>query len=323
MGEVYFSDLQESKKFYESRYSDGYMGYWSDFEKNRMKELIRELKLPASGKALDYGCGRGIFTGLIRDCLPGWEIYGCDISAEAVRFATATQSGMQFSVIGDGSLSGIKFDFIHTHHVLEHVFNLEETIENLCSLSATSCAMIHTVPCCQPGSLEYKISAMREGGIHPTSGKFFFEDEAHLRRLTEEQAIGLFRPFGFKKEKSYFANRLHGAYLWMAESTLGLVKNFTDPGPVKQPDNKRYVRALRKRMLFNWFCVYVAGAYRQGDRGPNWMLKKVLRMIAFLFLFWLVIPVERQLRRAAIAEWDQEREVPKGSELFLLLRKKS
>ena len=122
MDTIKFSDRKASVDFYESRYSLGYMGHWSNFDKDRLLGLIKSLNLPAQGNALDFGCGRGIFTQVIREALPGWTFFGCDISAEAIDSAKKNSPGVTFFVLGDKSFSNQRFDFIHSHHVLEHTF---------------------------------------------------------------------------------------------------------------------------------------------------------------------------------------------------------
>ena len=91
-----FSDRQESKSFYDQRYSHGYMGHWSVFEKRRIFDLVKELNLPSRGKALDFGCGRGNFTAVIKEALPGWEVFGCDISSEAIAAASSQNKEIKF-----------------------------------------------------------------------------------------------------------------------------------------------------------------------------------------------------------------------------------
>ena len=192
------SNRKASAEFYENRYTHGYMGYWSAFEKERLLSLIRELNFPVSGKALDFGCGRGIFTAIFLEALPGWEIYGCDISPEAIGFAQRNNSSIHFFVLGSAEFAEERFDFIHSHHVLEHTFNEKITASEMCAFAAPKCTMLHSLPCNHEGSLEHKISTARRNGIDAVTGKFFFEDTAHMRRLSANQTIALFEPAGFK-----------------------------------------------------------------------------------------------------------------------------
>lgn len=45
----------------------------------RVFEIVRDLNLGRTGVALDFGCWNGV-TEVLRQALPEWVIYGCDIS---------------------------------------------------------------------------------------------------------------------------------------------------------------------------------------------------------------------------------------------------
>jgi 2-polyprenyl-3-methyl-5-hydroxy-6-metoxy-1,4-benzoquinol methylase len=67
------SDLykeEETEKFYDGRYakkgSFAYMDDWHEEKKQRIVNLIKELDLPERGDALDFGCGTGVLTEVIR-----------------------------------------------------------------------------------------------------------------------------------------------------------------------------------------------------------------------------------------------------------------
>ena len=72
----YLYDHKRSVKFYEDRYEQGYMDEWPVEKKRKVLEVIQELQLPAIGYALDFGCGNGVLTEIIRQALPSWKIYG-------------------------------------------------------------------------------------------------------------------------------------------------------------------------------------------------------------------------------------------------------
>ncbi|MCX5891404.1 MAG: class I SAM-dependent methyltransferase, partial [Deltaproteobacteria bacterium] len=113
-------DLKESIQFYEDRYSKGYMDEWDPAKKQRVKEIIQGLNLPDTGEALDFGCGTGIFTAILKEALPRWNIYGTDISVDAIAKARERHSDCTFFLVFDERFNNKKFAFIFTHHVLEH-----------------------------------------------------------------------------------------------------------------------------------------------------------------------------------------------------------
>ena len=315
------SDRRQSAEFYEERYSHGYMGFWSAFEKERLLDLIRELDLPAQGKALDFGCGRGIFTQVFRQALPGWEIFGCDISTEAIAFAKNNSPGITFFVLGDPAFQSEKFDFIHSHHVLEHTFDAKITAEEMSSYANTRCVMLHSLPCNHPGSLEHKLSLSRKNGIDPKTGKFFFEDEAHMRRMSVEDTAGLFRSNGFSIWKDYYANQYYGALKWIVESDFRMVLTITNPLRANSFKDFLFLLRMRAKLKFYFVSFFAATAFHASDRGRFFIFKKILQAISFVLFFWFAIPVRSRLINLANEEWRLRRNDKNGSDLFLILKR--
>lgn len=313
-----FKDKAESVLFYEGRYRQGYMGFWSDFEKQRLYDLVAELKLPSTGNFLDFGCGRGIFTRILASALPGWQIFGCDISATAIDTARENNPKGKFFVIGDPELSQYRFDFIHSHHVLEHAFDDQLAANDMIELAAPSCKMLHSLPCNHPGSLEFEVSSRLMSGFDIKSGKFFFEDVAHLRRLNVDQVEKLFQSAGFRLNAENYANQYYGALKWMAESNFGLVWKISTLKKTVSFSAALNQIGLRIKLLFLWFCFFSARAFEQQDRGSFYFLKKSIQYISFCFTFWFVIPVRNSLVKKAISEWQTRRKEENGSEMFLI-----
>jgi len=327
METVQFDDKKASVEYYQQRYEQGYMGHWSRFEKDRIKDLVRALNLPPTGRALDFGCGRGIFTKVLKEALPGWTITGCDISKEAIASAKKNNPDISFFVLGeqnkdfDSAQSKGKFDFIHSHHVLEHVFDDRVAAEEMSAMAAPSCTMLHSMPCNHPGSLEYKLSSWRKDGIDPVSGKFFFEDTAHLRRQSADQAEALFAPFDFRIAKKYFSNQYWGAVKWISESNLKLVSNIAYPYNAKSPGDFFSLLKCWIVISFSWICFFAAGAFSAGDRGPYFIFRKILQLFFFVALFPVAIPMKLYVNRKAAKEWAEKNHEPNGSEMFLVFRR--
>ncbi|CAN5370591.1 hypothetical protein BH11BAC1_BH11BAC1_17780 [soil metagenome] len=318
---IQFSDRKASVDFYESRYSHGYMGHWSSFDKNRLLGLIKSLGLPATGNALDFGCGRGIFTQVIREALPGWTFSGCDISAEAIESAKKKIPGISFFVLGDKNFDGKKFDFIHSHHVLEHTFDDNVTAGEMSGYAADHCVMLHSLPCNHQGSLEYRFAQWTKNGFDLLTGKFFFEDTAHMRRLNVEQAKALFSGYQFKLRKGYYSNQYWGAIKWIAESNFGLVRNISNPFHANSFASFFKLLVWRKRLFFAWFCFFASSAFSPADKGKYYSLKKFIQTISFILFFWLAIPVTRFISSKAIKEWNEKKESPDGTDMFLVFER--
>jgi 2-polyprenyl-3-methyl-5-hydroxy-6-metoxy-1,4-benzoquinol methylase len=76
------------------------------------------------GTILDYGCGTGMFLKTCSDA--GWKSYGFEPDPDARKMSTDKDLTV---VDSKEALSGKKFDIITLWHVLEHVTDLEETLQ--------------------------------------------------------------------------------------------------------------------------------------------------------------------------------------------------
>ncbi len=126
------SDL-EIGKYYKS---EDYVSH-SDTKKgliNRLYHAVRARTLKqklelisgyvSRGTILDYGCGTGMFLKTCDDA--GWKSFGFEPDSDARRLAEG--KGL---TVGDSKevLSSNKYDIISLWHVLEHVTDLEETLQ--------------------------------------------------------------------------------------------------------------------------------------------------------------------------------------------------
>lgn len=181
---VALKDSEECKLFYDDRYSRRYMDDWGLRRKQRIFEIVRDLRLPDIGCALDFGCGNGVWTDIIKKALPSWEVFGTDISTVAISKARERHPHLYFFELSNERGFNGKFDFLFSHHVLEHVLDINETFDAMNRLLRKSASMLHVLPCGNPGSLEHKIASLARNGIDKKNGRFFFEESGHLRRLT-------------------------------------------------------------------------------------------------------------------------------------------
>lgn len=85
------------------------------------------------GRALDLGCGNGVFLDRIRR--HGWQVVGVDTSAAAAR-AARRQFGIEVHVgaLEHAQLEGESFDFVHMSHVIEHLVHPLLTLSHVASL---------------------------------------------------------------------------------------------------------------------------------------------------------------------------------------------
>jgi ubiquinone/menaquinone biosynthesis C-methylase UbiE len=307
-------EINNSREFYDDRYLKGYMEEWPTDKKKKIYEIIKKLSLPEKGEALDFGCGNGIFTIILKECLPNWTVYGCDLSSVAIRNAQNKIKNCTFFINGDPSQKDKKFDLIFSHHVLEHVFDIEEISKQITNLSKEKSYMLHILPCGNPNSFEWKICNLRENGIEKDKeNRFFYEDPGHVRRMTTKSCAEVFNKFGFILSQGYYTNQYHGAINWITRvNPLIMISMFN---PLKGKDLLSKIKLLFF-LIKNSFisCLrmpYII--YKKFD-------KKIIKVIFFIPAIFSKY-VDNYMINKSDREWSKLRERENGSEMFLFFKK--
>lgn len=119
-----FKSYEESKSFYDCRYFKGYMEDWDPKKKLRVLNIVRELNLPKTGWAIDFGCGNGVGTDIMKKALPTWKVFGTDISWQAISNAKRRFPRLNFFELSDQRKFYGKFDFLFSHHSLSMFLTL-------------------------------------------------------------------------------------------------------------------------------------------------------------------------------------------------------
>ncbi len=251
-------DEHVAVNFYHERYIHGYMDDWPYEKKQRVFELIRSLELPDKGEALDFGCGNGVLTDVIRQALPSrWNVFGTDISTVAIENARKRYPESSFFVAKNSEIMTRKFDFIFTHHVLEHVYDLPQVLGEINSFLKDSSAMFHILPCGNEDSFEHGICLLHKEGIDPVlENRFFFEDEGHLRRLKTEQLSTLCAEKGFTLAKDYYSNHYFGSIDWITQAGSDFIRSITDRSAAGDEKARAKLKKLRQKLLFIWVLRY-------------------------------------------------------------------
>ncbi len=312
-------DRDASRAFYEDTYEHDAMASWSDTMKRRIRELVRSLGLPAAGAALDYGCGNGTLTEVLREALPpGWKVCGADISATAIGNAARRFPRCEFFATTDDRLPGGAFDFVFTHHVLEHVYDLEQSLDEIAGSMKAVSSMLHILPCGNEGSFEHGIAALRTDGIdRELHNRFFFEDEGHVRRVTTEELAALCAKRGFVLAGEHYANQRFGAVDWITGRDGAFIRMLTDASNASSGAARRRLARLRLgllglRALRRPVVVVERRARAKGRTPRDWLL-----MIGAMPFYAIARPVDACVRRAAMREWELRKTDRGGSEMYL------
>lgn len=309
--------------FYDARYATGYLEEWPADRKARITELIRSARLPSSGEALDFGCGNGVLTEVVRGALPeGWTICGTDLSAVAIDHAGVRYPRCRFFVSSDDRVRGKRYDFLFTHHVLEHVYDLAAILAEVNALLKPRATVMHILPCGNHGSLEHGVCLLRKDGINPRlENRFFFEDEGHVRRLSTAQLATLLERDGLHLSAAYYANHYDGAINWITKSSGEFLARFTDSSAAVDEPAARQLRQWRARLFLRWAFRYPATLVDRILPRRQRSLRHWLLLALALPFCAIARPVDRYLERRARREWDSRKLDPGGSEMYLVFRR--
>ncbi|MEX2631225.1 MAG: class I SAM-dependent methyltransferase [Tistlia sp.] len=308
--------------YYDRRYQDGYMDRWESVKVDKVLEFVGEAVGNRPLRLLDYGCGTGEFAGAISRRFPQLEVWGCDLSPEALARARRKHPGLRFATTAELQESRTRFDLLFTHHVIEHVFDLEATLAEMAALLAPGGEMVHILPCGNPGSLEQRLVARIEGGIEGEGRRFFFEDPGHLRRLTSDDLARPLGRHGFALRRAWYANQSWGGVRWLT-ANLADAAEITPVARGRNPGDRLALAAYRSGLVGLALLRHPGALWRRLRRADRRRFGPVKR--AAYLAAWPVLGVLRWpstlldvgLTRLAEAEWRDRREQPHGSEMYL------
>jgi 2-polyprenyl-3-methyl-5-hydroxy-6-metoxy-1,4-benzoquinol methylase len=192
-------------------YEDIFMGVREDKKRNylrtfqddyRLKRLVELLKLK-KGKLLDIGCGGGITTESLSYYYPKVEIFGCDVSKQAIRYAKSFGSGrVEYSVIKNKRLpyKDNFFDACICLDVMEHIPDVNFFLKEVKRILKKNGKFFLLVPCeGQPFTHTWFSQLLKIGD------KMTFKRYGHIHpEFTHKYVEELLGRHGFKiKEKAY------------------------------------------------------------------------------------------------------------------------
>ena len=319
---INLNDSKESLEFYEERYSGDYMRDWPESKKKKVAEIINELDLPEYGEALDFGCGNGVFTDVIRSCLPKWKVYGTDLSTNAIKNAKNRFPNCIFFDNNDKDLKNKSFDFLFTNHVIEHVFDINEVFYQMNNFLKKNSYMLHFLPCGNPNSYEYNICTLRKDGINPKIGnRFFFEDEGHVRRLTTEEFRLIAKNIGFNLEKSFYSNQYYGAINWITNDLKTFLIHFFNTSMAINKRAKSKLRKERNRLLpiaiLRFPFSFISRKFQSNHKS---LIDYVLIILSIPFYLFSK-QINNYWESKALLEWQNNKNSPNGSEMALFLKR--
>ena len=322
------TETEEAQTFYDKRYRRGYMTSHPDFKVRRIAEILSAMNLPQRGVALDYGCGNGVLTHVLRKSLPGWDVFGTDLSPTAVASAAASYPECSFFPLDAPAIPPNSVDLVFTNHVLEHVLSVPDILSDIDTYMKPEAAMFHVLPCGNPGSLEHTVCRLTRDGIDGShGGRFFFEDEGHLRRLTSDQLSAMCATLGYRTARVYFINQFMGAVDWISGSSLAFVREFADPSRAIDFSAASRLALLRLTLSMPAAVSKMVRVWERDLHAPEMTPKRLTRLAVAAPLYLLTVLPHRVLRwglgRARDREWNRRKTDPRGSSMYVCLARDS
>jgi SAM-dependent methyltransferase len=282
--------------FYDRKYQAGYMESWPRWKKHRIINLLHGLNFEREGKVLDFGCGKGEFSIVLKRALKNWDVEGTDVSQEAIQIANVATQGYTFFTLTENNLLNKSYDFVFSHHVLEHVEDLNFSVSQLATICKPGGRMLHILPCGDHGSIENAICDWRKDGFDVNRGnRMFFEHPSHERRLKSKELVEAFKPYNVEVETIFFSNIFFGSLEWITASNFKLIQSLTSLKNLRQASFTLPLVLLRMLFIVTYFLrfPFLNEVYYRQRFGRR--LKNKLLYCVCLFLFvpsyiinWLV-----------------------------------
>ncbi len=317
------ADPDALRLFYDERYSGAYMAEHPGVAAERVRDVLSTI--PASGveSILDYGCGRGFWTPILHETFPAAAVTGIDISETAIERARAAFPTATFSTF-DGRRApypDAAFSLVFSFHVLEHVLDLTQTLDDIARLVAPRGSACLILPCGNEGSFEHTIARLTNALTTSPTGemRFRFEDEGHLRRLRSTELIALLRRRNLELVSASFANHRWGAIEFIARSDPAFIRRFAAAGSAARPFDRWRIVLTRTFLLMLSQIVRVHRVARKGTtaaQGAKAAVARLLRPVEPI-----LAPIVRAVERRSAREWSERRHDPRGSAQYLVLRR--
>lgn len=311
----------EIQEKYDRKYRAGYMESWPSWKRRRIRTLLRGLPLGnTDGNILDFGCGRGEFTSVLKDAYPSCHVEGVDVSLEAVNVARVRAPDCDFKLWNPG-IKGKRYDLVFSHHVLEHVVNIDDTIASIAGVCKPGGLMLHILPAGGRGSLEHLICTFRSDGFDPARGnRMFFEHPDHQRRLTAEELIVKFSAHGVLLKRLRYANKFFGSMEWISASGVALIMSVSETSNVDGLFRRTFLFCFRVIAM----CLFVLRfpARKLGFYKRRWARRKLYKGMFLGCLVLLPVSIIPDLFVKALSSLEYYFLGSKvGSEMYLMFEK--
>jgi len=138
----HFDDIWQDTKKIEINTNKEYQQFY-----HKLVDLIKDYNINLNNKkVVDLGCGMGIMLSILNEKYENLQIYGFDVSQNAVNLAKKRIPTGKFDVFDIYKPSEEKYDIIFCMEVLEHLLDPETALKNIIARMHTESTVIITVP---------------------------------------------------------------------------------------------------------------------------------------------------------------------------------
>jgi 2-polyprenyl-3-methyl-5-hydroxy-6-metoxy-1,4-benzoquinol methylase len=218
----------------------------------RVRSLVSGI--PAGGRVLDIGCGRGVMLRALLDL--GYEAHGVEISADAAAGADPRAKIAIAPALADADYATDSFDAVILWHVLEHLPQPDETLAEIRRILKRGGRLIIAVP---------NFASWQSRATGPNW--FHLDLPRHLYHFTPESLKQLLHGHGFASYSTRHLALLQNPFGWLQSSLNALLNvprnslytllHRSEDEATRQPLTRRQRVVLR---CAYWLGLPLAGA---------------------------------------------------------------
>lgn len=131
-------------RYYPAGHQQADPAFYEKMDAKARVNFVRKAVAVGPGRALDVGCGKGLFLIGLREL--GWQVCGTELSEQSSAFARNSGLSVYTKAIEDAPFEDGSFDLITLFHVLEHLPQPLDTLVTAFSLLRPGGAMLVEVP---------------------------------------------------------------------------------------------------------------------------------------------------------------------------------
>src|ERR1700739_1415382 len=170
------------------------------FTLKRKLKLVNEVSGKQSGNLLDLGCGTGEFLNTCKES--GWKVQGIEPSPDARAFASQQYGLTVHEVNKWDQFSDAAFDVVSAWHVLEHVYQLEETAKQVKRILSPDGTFVVALPNCSSADAEFY---KQFWAAYDVPRHIWHFTPADVKRFFEKQGFTLTETLPIKEGLPYMA----------------------------------------------------------------------------------------------------------------------